>query len=75
MHEFFWEKNQYHLQDDMIDWCKKNIGCGGWYSHICNIDQLKQSDQWGCWWLLGSGRFVFRTEDQLKSFIEVWSDK
>lgn len=75
MHEFIWEKKQYHLQNEMIDWCKKNIGCGGWYAHIGSQDQLKDSDQWGCWWMLGAGRFVFRTEDQLKLFADNWSNK
>lgn len=75
MNEFIWEKNQYHLQYEMTDWCKKNIGHGGWYTYIGSQNQLKDSDQWGCWWLFGSGRFVFRTEDQLKSFVDTWSNK
>lgn len=75
MNEFLWKKNQYHLQNEMIDWCEKNIGPGSWYSHINDTEGLKQSDQWGCWWTLGMGGFIFRTEEQLKLFADIWSNK
>ena len=75
MNEFLWKMDQYHIQNDMIDWCEKNIGPGGWYGYINNTEQLKHTDQWGCWWTLGGGRFVFRTEDQLNSFVDAWSNK
>lgn len=72
MNRYTWNKNKYHLQNAMVSWCKAFVGEGSWYGYVDDKYPLKDEHQWGCWWSLGQGEFVFRTKEQLNKFTKAW---
>lgn len=62
----------YHLQRDMMAWCKENVGLGGWKQSPTLL--FPNQDQWV--WTIESGFgttfFTFVNEADGTKFREVW---
>lgn len=61
-------KDRYHQQNDMILWCKDNIGSGGWQVPMALTDH-----KWKIESMFGSSFFYFRDEQDAVLFSLKWS--
>lgn len=61
-------KDRFHLQDEMIKWCRTNLGEGGWGSY--NKAGIKQ---WSVESMFGSTFFYFRNPHDAMMFKLVWA--
>jgi hypothetical protein len=65
MFECTFDKGQYHLVNEMVRWCKDNIGDGGWLA--------RNGDLWSCEGVFGRTTFKFMREDDYTLFLLRWS--
>jgi hypothetical protein len=61
-------KDHYHLQREMVDWCEKNLGTGGYYSFTRNPKTAK----WAIESMFGSTHFFFRDSKDAVLFGLTW---
>lgn len=68
-HTLLLGRGKQHTIESMIDWCKLNIGHGGWYYLSNDIEE--------CLWVMennfGHTSISFRNEKDLTYFSLVWS--
>ena len=69
MHEIRFGKDRYHQHEEMITWCKANLGPGGW--------REPSFERWGDFWGVeinfGNTTFVFEREDLFVLFCLRWT--
>lgn len=63
------DKERYHQQGEMIEWCKKNIGPGSWSYHR----DVGDGDMWGILSMFGRTSFMFRYDEDAVAFRLVWA--
>jgi len=60
-------KDRYHEQEDMIRWCRKNLGTGGWQCSLVLGDNRWRVDS-----MFGSTQFWFKEERDYLLFCLRW---
>ena len=65
---FSFGKDRYHQQLDMIEWCEKNIGTGGYYSFTRNPETAK----WAIESMFGNTHFFFSDPKAALLFSLTW---
>ena len=66
--QVIFEKEKYHQQQEMVEWCKKNIGPGGWREP--NLERW--GDLWGIESFFGKSTFYFIKASDATFFKLVW---
>jgi hypothetical protein len=64
--KIIFDKNRYHQQDEMIAWCRENIGPGGWY------DMIPDDMDWSMGCVFGRTTFCFKNEQDCTLFLLKW---
>ena len=59
------DRDHYHLQNDMIDWCQKKFGYGHWNRNI-------GENKWSVESMFGHTHFYFREEQDAVLFTLTW---
>jgi len=67
MREIVIGKRRYHLQEQMINWCKNNIGPGSWFKN-------EPGNVWSVSSMFGSTFFVFNRDEDATAFVLRWVD-
>ena len=62
-------KDKYHLQNDMIQWCRDNLGTGGWRQPSLKL----WGDHWGIVCAFGNTTFYFIEEKDAIMFRLRWA--
>lgn len=70
MTEVVMSKRMYHLQADMVDWCKQHIGDGGWKWGSNQID-----GKWNVVSAFGTTFFNFVNPADATAFALRWCNK
>ena len=71
IHEITFQKERYHLQDDMQKWCEQFIGPGSWtFSHSNNWEGTR--DLWRMSSTFGTTTFSFKHERDYHWFFLKW---
>lgn len=65
-------KHMYHLQQEMIQWCRDNIGLGGWEDSPALLFPDRPQWVWTVKSTFGDTTFTFRDDEQGKLFKEKW---
>jgi hypothetical protein len=71
MHITF-DNTRYHLNREMEQWCRDNIGEGKWIGEICPKDWTGMPD-WTIHSMFGNTTFAFKNEKQYNWFTLRWS--
>jgi hypothetical protein len=66
--EVGFDKRQYHQQDEMIKWCRENIGPGGWEHTIDDVEGV-----WCVYSMFGNTWFKFREDKHAMLFKLKWA--
>lgn len=59
------DRNYYHLQNDMVDWCREKFGYGNWNHNI-------GENKWSIESMFGYTHFYFRDEKDAVLFTLTW---
>lgn len=70
--EVQFSKDHYHLQDDMRNWCKENIGPGMWTYSTPNTWEGMNDCVWVIHSMFGSTFFAFKNDADASMFILRW---
>ena len=73
MNEIQFGKDRYHQQGDMIAWCQKNVGNGGWTYGTPKVWEGMNDNVWVVWSMFGNTTFVFKEPKHLSMFILKWA--
>ncbi len=65
--ELQFDKDRYHLQRDMVQWCEQNLGPGGY----TGVDPYTSTWSWNS--MFGSTFFYFKNERDATLFSLKWS--
>jgi hypothetical protein len=65
MFEVTFGKERYHQINDMVRWCKDNIGDGGWLAG--------DHDWWACEGAFGNTTFKFKRDADHTMFLLRWA--
>lgn len=60
-------KDRFHEQEDMIQWCRKNLGTGGW-----NQSLVLGESRWRVDSMFGNTHFWFKEERDYLLFCLKW---
>jgi hypothetical protein len=71
MIEIEFGKDRYHTNDAMIDWCRKNLGVGGWV--FSNPDDWDQGRKWAVSSQFGNTTFYFDDDRDATLFSLRWT--
>jgi hypothetical protein len=66
------EKDRYHEQNDMIEWCRLQFGPGLWSSRPYPDDWTSTAN-WTIHSMFGRTTFAFRTREAYNWFVLRWS--
>lgn len=64
---FEFSKDQYHLQEEIRDWCRSNFGPGLWFNPKDN------TNSWGFETAFGYTVYFFKQEHEASMFALRWS--
>lgn len=67
MIKFSFEKDKYHLQDDIRAWCRENFGSGMW------MNPKGHTQTWGWETAFGHTQYYFKNELEASMFALRWS--
>lgn len=74
MNSVTFDKNRYHEHPDMVDWCKANIGKGGWCA--LSIDRsLLPDNLWAIEAMFGNTTYSFERREDYELFLAKWENK
>ena len=73
MNEITFGKDYYSLNGEMEQWCKKNIGPGGWTYESPKTWEGMQDKIWVMHSMFGNTTFVFKEPKHLSMFILKWA--
>lgn len=65
--EVHFGNDKYHLQEEMISWCKQYVGLGGWL-----WGSPKDPRGWGVHSMFGNTTFVFKEQKHANWFTMRW---
>lgn len=65
-------KDRYHLISDMISWCDKHIGKGGWIYSIPDTQEELGNKNWGMRSIFGTTTVAFKDSKDLTAFVLKW---
>ena len=71
MIEIEFGKERYHTNDDMVVWCRENIGSGGWV--FANPDDWEEGRKWAISSQFGNTTFYFNDDKDATMFTLRWS--
>ncbi len=60
------EKDQFHLQPEIRDWCRNNFGPGMW------MNPKDHTQSWGFETAFGHTKYYFKQEQQASHFMLKW---
>lgn len=60
-------RNHYHLQDEMITWCRQHVGIGAWWSG------LPAGQDWSIECVFGRTTFWFKRDSDAALFLLRWA--
>ena len=63
-------RDRYHLQDEMVAWCRENIGVGAWWN---SLPALPVGQDWSIQYIFGRTTFWFKRESDATLFALRWS--
>jgi hypothetical protein len=69
--EVRFDKRRYHQHEDMITWCRANVGIGGW-TWATPKDWTGLKDIWCIHSAFGNTVFCFKEEADASMFILRW---
>jgi len=73
MNFYTFGKDRYHLNGEMEQWCKENIGEGGWsYSNLKTWEGM-HGKIWVMSSMFGNTKFSFKDPKHLTLFLLRWS--
>lgn len=63
-------RDRYHLQDDMVAWCRENVGLGSWWN---SLPALPAEQDWSIQCIFGRTTFWFKRESDATLFALRWT--
>lgn len=60
----------YHKQTEMIEWCKKNVGHGGWF--LNKLEEGEPPYKWSVISMFGRSKFTFENDKDATLFSLRW---
>jgi hypothetical protein len=74
MNFYTFGKDRYHLNNEMEQWCKENIGQGGWsYANPKTWEGMHGNWIWVMSSMFGNTTFSFKDPNHLTLFLLRWS--
>ena len=60
------DKNKFHLHQEMMQWCRDNIGPGSW------VSMYVENGKWAIDIIFGNTTFVFKDPEDMLMFKMIW---
>ena len=58
-------RERYHLQDEMVAWCREHVGLGSWWN---SLPALPAGQDWSIQYIFGRTTFWFKRESDATLF-------
>lgn len=62
-------RDRYHLQDEMVAWCRENVGLGSWWN---SLPALPAGQDWSIQCIFGRTTFWFKQDSDAVLFSLKW---
>jgi len=73
MHEITFNNTRYHLNGEMEQWCKDNIGEGKWVGGKLKTWEGMKPNVWAIESMFGNTTFMFKEDKDYMWFLLRWS--